>query len=154
MTAAALPNPSQPTPSRSAMPAWFDTSGPHLLGQHCTGCGAVFFPPTSDFCQNPSCDNDTFEIRPMSTRGRVWSWTTNHYRPPAPAVSPDPFVPYTVVAVELAAEAMVVLGQLSGASPALSVGDEVELRSERLLVDDTGEQMVWRWTKTTTEVGS
>lgn len=146
MTDAALHDPlDRPAASRSAKPEWFDPAGPTLLGQTCTTCRAVFFPPTSEFCQNPACEGETFDTVPLSRRGTVWSWTTNHYKPPAPAVSAEPFVPYTVVAVELAAEGLVVLGQLSDTTPAVAVGDGVELVAETLLVDDLGEQLVWRW---------
>jgi Predicted nucleic-acid-binding protein containing a Zn-ribbon len=77
----------------------------------------------------------------------VWSYTTNYYEPPAPYVSPDPFVPYTVVAVELEAEQMVVLGPLAtGADPAtLRVGMEVELVLGPLYTDDEHEYVIWQW---------
>ena len=77
----------------------------------------------------------------------MWSWTTNHYQPPAPYVSPDPFVPYTVVAAELPDEQMVVLGQLAdGDDPAdLAVGAEVELVLGTLYEDDEAEHLMWNW---------
>ena len=48
----------------------------------------------------------------LSRTGKLWSYTTNHYKPPEPYVAPDPFTPYTVAAVELIEERIVVLGQL------------------------------------------
>jgi hypothetical protein len=62
-------------------------------------------------------------------------------------MAPDPFVPYTVVAVELPEEQIVVLGQLSTeADPAgLAVGAEVEVTVETLFADDEHEHRVWRW---------
>ena len=77
----------------------------------------------------------------------MWSYTTNHYTPPAPYVSPDPFVPYTVAAVELAEEKLVVLGQVdAGIDPAdLRVGAEVELAVGTLYEDDDHEYVVWKW---------
>ncbi|GGS73014.1 hypothetical protein GCM10010253_55090 [Streptomyces badius] len=58
----------------------------------------------------------------LSKRGTVWSCTDGRYGPPPPYVSdPDvPWTPYTLVAVELAAERMVVLGQ---AAPGVGVAD-------------------------------
>ena len=77
------------------------------------------------------------------------SYTTNHYQPPDPYVSPDPFVPYTVAAVELAKERMVVLGQLApGVDPAtleLGMEVEVELVLETLFEDEQAEHVVWKW---------
>jgi uncharacterized OB-fold protein len=61
-------------------------------------------------------------------------------------MSPDPFEPYTVAAVELEAEKMVVLGQVSGASVAdLEAGMEMEIVLDTLYEDDEHEYMVWKW---------
>jgi uncharacterized OB-fold protein len=124
-----------------------DEQAPHLLGARGADSGSYFFPKTLAVSANPSAP---FEARAdvlLSRRGRVWSYTTNHYQPPEPYVSPDPFVPYTVVAVELEAEHMVVLGPLAtGADPAtLRVGMEVELVLGPLYVDDEHEYVVWQW---------
>jgi uncharacterized OB-fold protein len=83
----------------------------------------------------------------LSRTGKLWSFTTNHYAPPPPYVAPDPFVPYTVAAVELAEEKMVVLGQLApGVDPkSLKVGMDVELVLETLYADESSEYLVWKW---------
>jgi uncharacterized OB-fold protein len=62
-------------------------------------------------------------------------------------VAADPFEPYTVVAVELSDERMVVLGQLSqDADPSsLRIGDTVEVVIETLFSDEEHEHLVWRW---------
>ncbi|WP_009480554.1 Zn-ribbon domain-containing OB-fold protein [Rhodococcus sp. JVH1] len=135
---------SQPM-TRSAREDWFAPEGPHLLGATCTTCGSIFFPPQIGFCRNPACDGENFDRTPLSRSGTVWSFTVNHYKPPAPYVSPEPFTPYTVVAVELHTEGMVVLGQLSPDSPRIAVGDRVHLVSEVLVRTDDEEQLVWRW---------
>ena len=59
----------------------------------------------------------------------------------------DPFEPYTIVAVELAAEQMVVLGQLVPGVGVddLHVGTEVELVLDTLYEDDEHEYLVWKW---------
>jgi uncharacterized OB-fold protein len=131
-----------------AIEGWFSTGAtPRLLGKRCTSCGTYAFPPDPTVCPNPACTSVALDDVELSNRGRVWSFTTNHYAPPAPYVSPDPFVPYTVVAVELETERMVVLGQLSedADASALRVGAEVELTIEPLFTDDDGEHIVWRW---------
>ena len=136
-------------PKLPAMDGWFtmDAAAPHLLGSRCTQCKSYFFPKETLFCRNPSCAGREFEDVPLSRTGTLWSYTTNHYQPPAPYVSPDPFVPYTVAAVELAAERMVVLGQLAhGVDPkTLKVGMTVELVLETLYADDKAEYVVWKW---------
>jgi hypothetical protein len=130
-----------------AVEGWFtmDEADPRLVGNKCMSCGTVFFPKASIACRNPSCDGTTFEDVPLSNRGRVWSYTTNHYAPPAPYVSPDPFEPYSVAAVELADEKLVVLGQVDGDADDLRVGAEVELVLSTLFTDDEGDHVVWKW---------
>src|SRR5258708_36570363 len=132
-----------------AVEGWFrmDDTEPHLLGSRCTSCSTFFFPRETFFCRNPDCDGRQFDEVPLSNRGRVWSWTTNHYPPPPPYVPADPFVPYTIAAVELAEEHMVVMGQMAdGVDPAgLRAGTEVELTLGTLFTDDDHEYVVWKW---------
>ena len=132
-----------------AADGWFtmDEAAPHLVGARGTESGSYFFPKALAVSANPAAPFETREDVPLSRRGRVWSYTTNHYKPPAPYVSPDPFVPYTVVAVELETEQMVVLGPLAtGADPArLRVGMEVELVLGPLYEDDDHEYVIWQW---------
>ena len=131
-----------------AIEGWFTTTDPPaLLGSRCTACSTYFFPREDGFCRNPSCTGRDFEEVELSRRGRVWSFTDNRYQPPPPYVSPDPFVPYTIAAVELEEERMVVLGQVvPGVDPAdLAAGQEVELTLGTLYEDEGTEYLVWKW---------
>ncbi|MFJ5610126.1 Zn-ribbon domain-containing OB-fold protein [Streptomyces sp. NPDC093221] len=113
---------------------WFtEGTGPdfRLLGTRCRDCGSVFFPREDSFCRNPACAGADLDEFPLSRTGHVWSYTDARYRTPPPYPS-DPgraWQPYTLVAVELADERMVVLGQAApGVTPAdLAVGMPVEL---------------------------
>jgi uncharacterized OB-fold protein len=143
--------PSQRRSPKQRLPAvegWFtiDAEEPHLLGTRCASCDTFFFPPETEFCRNPHCQGTQLDEVRLSRRGRVWSSTVNHYPPPPPAKSPEPFEPYGVAAVELAEEGMVVLGQVAGgtAEP-LPVGSEVELVVDTLFEDDDNEYLVWKW---------
>ena len=63
-------------------------------------------------------------------------------------MSPDPFVPYAIAAVELAEEKMVVLGQVAsgvGDRATSQVGMRMELVAETLYEDDAKEYVVWKW---------
>jgi uncharacterized OB-fold protein len=137
---------------------WFtDDSGAggfRLLGTRCSACTAVFFPREDSFCRNPACEGGELAQVPLSPRGRVWSYTDGRYRPPAPYVS-DPgaeWRPYVLLAVELEAERMVVLGQAApGVELAdLSVGMEVEVVPGVLNEDeDAGTTWTtWHWQPT------
>jgi uncharacterized OB-fold protein len=129
-----------------AVEGWFTTGAePALLGSRCTVCGTYTFPPETFYCRNPRCDSTELATVPLSRRGTVWSYSVNHYAAPPPAVSPDPFEPYGVAAVELAEERMVVLGQLAtGVSPdGLRVGQELEIVVEPLVPGSL--ELVWKW---------
>ncbi len=138
---------------RPAVEGWFtmDRERPQLLGTRCQACRTFFFPKEEQFCRNPECDGREFEEVPLSNKGRVWSYTEHHYQPPEPYISPDPFVPYTVAAVELAEEKMVILGQLATGVQAkeIEVGTEVQLVLETLYEDDSNDYLVWKWKPTT-----
>ncbi|MGW0906750.1 Zn-ribbon domain-containing OB-fold protein [Streptomyces sp. NPDC002853] len=136
---------------------WFAGEGDNfrLLGTRCSACACVFFPREDGFCRHPGCPGGDLEEVPLSRRGRVWSYTDSRYRPPAPYVSdPElPWQPYTLIAVELEAERMVVLGQATpGVTVAdLEVGMEVEvvpgvLSDEAGAGDaDEGPATTWYW---------
>ena len=122
---------------------WFSAEPePHLIGKRCTSCGTSVFPPIAVRCPNPVCGGDLEEAA-LSRRGRVWSFTVNHYAPPPPYVAADPFEPFGVAAVELAEERMIVLGQVAGDAADLSIGDEVEL----VIGELSDGEPVWKWAK-------
>jgi uncharacterized OB-fold protein len=131
-----------------AVEGWFSTGDePALIGSRCRTCGTYAFPRESFFCRNPACNGMDFEEVPLSRRGRIWSYTDACYQPPSPYVAADPFVPFCIAAVELAAEEMVVMGQVvSGVGVGdLAVGQEVELVLDTLYEDDENEYLVWKW---------
>ena len=132
-----------------AIDGWFSTGAdPALLGTRCAECGSFFFPPERILCRNPACSSSVLEDVELSRRGKVWSFATNHYAAPAPYVGAEPFEPYSVAAVELSAEQLVILGQLPAGVDAsgLKIGDEVELVVETLFTDDDGnDHLVWKW---------
>lgn len=131
-----------------AQEGWFTLDEkPQLIGLRDAQSGSHFFPKDVAIARAPGYADAELEEVKLSRTGKLWSYTTNHYAPPEPYVSPDPFVPYTVAAVELGAERMVVLGQLAdGVDPAtLEVGQEMELVLGTLYEDDENEYVVWKW---------
>jgi uncharacterized OB-fold protein len=134
-----------------AIEGWFTTGDngdtPALLGARCALCGTYAFPKGQGFCPNPGCTSSQLDEVELSRTGRIWSFTDNRYQPPPPYVSPDPFVPYAIAAVELAEERMVILGQLDPGTDlaTLKAGQEVELVVGTLYEDDDHEYLVWKW---------
>jgi uncharacterized OB-fold protein len=133
---------------------WFAGEGDdfRLVGTRCAACGSVFFPREDTFCRNPGCEGDELTETPLSKHGRIWSYTDARYRPPSPYVTnPElPWEPYALVAVELAAERIVVLGQAApGVTVAdLAVGMEVELVPGVLHEDAVTTWTTWNWRPT------
>jgi len=130
------------------LPGWFTLGEqPHLLGTRCTSCRTNYFPKLTTFCKNPACESESFEEVPLSRKGKLWSFTNASYKPPEPFISPEPFVPYAIAAVELDAEKMIVLGQVvTGVGVAdLKAGMEMELVLEPILKADGGEVLTWKW---------
>jgi hypothetical protein len=120
-------------------------NGPHLLGSRCAGCGACFF-PRSPVCRNPGCVDKRIEDVELSTRGTLWTYTVQYYKPPPPARFDEPFVPYGVGLVDLP-EGIRIMGMISSDDPeSLKIGQEMELVIETLHHDDDGsEVLTWKW---------
>ncbi len=138
--------------SKTRVPAiegWLtmDESNPQLLGYLDESSGTYFFPKDVAISHAPGHADADFKEVALSNTGKLWSYTTNHYKPPEPYLAPDPFEPYTVAAVELDNEKMVVLGQLAdGVDPAdIEVGMDMKLELATLYEDDENEYMVWKW---------
>lgn len=143
--------------SRTRMPAvdgWFAGEGNafRLLGTRCAACATVFFPREDVHCRNPVCPGGDLNEVPLSPRGRIWSFTDSRYRPPSPYVSdPElPWEPYALIAVELEAERIVVLGQaVPGITVAdLAVGMEAEVVPGVLAEDAETTWTTWHWRPT------
>jgi uncharacterized OB-fold protein len=130
-----------------AVEGWFTVEPPALVGSRCDTCGTFAFPKEKRFCRNPECDSTAFAEVALSTRGTIWSYTDARYQPPPPYVPADPYEPFAIAAVELAAEKMVVMGQVVAGVGVeqLRIGQEVELVIDTLFVDDDSEQLVWKW---------
>ncbi|MEU8032744.1 zinc ribbon domain-containing protein [Streptomyces sp. NPDC049099] len=141
-------------PHTRTLAGWFTGEGDdfRLLGTRCPSCATVFFPREDVHCRNPHCDSDSLEEVPLSKNGRIWAYTDSRYRPPSPYVSnPElPWEPYALIAVELAAERIVVLGQAApGVTVAdLTVGMQVEVVPGVLHEDAETTWTTWHWRPT------
>lgn len=124
-----------------------DLDEPRLIGGRVPGTESYFFPKHLGGA-DPRVGPVELEEVLLSRKGRVWSYSTSHYRPPPPFVAAtEPYEPITIAAVELEAEKMVVLGQCTaGIGPDdLAVGMEMELTVDTLYSDDDCEYLVWKW---------
>ncbi|MEU7718343.1 Zn-ribbon domain-containing OB-fold protein [Streptomyces tibetensis] len=85
----------RPVPDTDGAPFWEYAAQGELRVQACAACGEFRFPPRP-CC--PHCQSFESEWRPVSGRGRVWSYVVAH-----PPLLPDyaAQAPYNVVVVEL-----------------------------------------------------
>lgn len=135
-------------PQVPVLEGWFTLEEkPHLIGTKCVKCGTYYFPRQSLFCKNPACDSEQFEEVKLSRTGKVWSFTNACYQPPEPYIAAEPFVPFTIAAVELEQEKMMVLGQVvEGVNVSdLKAGMEMELVLAPLSEDDSAIKLTWKW---------
>ncbi|MFT5441906.1 MAG: putative OB-fold protein [Myxococcota bacterium] len=131
-----------------AIEGWFTTGPkPQLIGSQCSECSTYFFPKESTYCRNPGCQSKEFAEVHLSRVGTIWSYAEHFYKPPAPYIADDPFEPYTIAAVELAEEKLVVMGQTAkGVKHSdLKAGMQVELVVERTYDIDNVEHTMWKW---------
>ena len=127
---------------------WFNLDdGGTLIGALCGQCRAISFPPATGPCKDPGCRGTTDDVVPLSRQGRVWAATSASYRPPPPYIATEPFEPFTLVAVELPAHGIVILGQaVAGTLPdQLPAGTPVEVVVETLHMDGDGPRTMYRW---------
>jgi uncharacterized protein len=132
-----------------AIAGWFndDRESPRLIGQRCRGCGTYFFPRVASVCKNPVCGSTDLEEVTLSNTGTLWSYTNAGYKPPPPFVAEEPYKPFTIAAVELDVEKMVVLGMVAPAFSCsdLKVGMKMELVFDVLFEDDESRKIIWKW---------
>jgi uncharacterized OB-fold protein len=117
---------------------------PSLIAGRCPETGKLSFPRKERLILNDGSFAETdVELRPR--RGRLWTFTTQRFRPPSPYAGNDTaetFQPYAVGYVELPG-ALKVQGRLTEPDPTkLRIGQEMELVIEPFGVDDQGRETV------------
>ena len=127
-----------------------------FVTSQCVECKTWYFPAHESYCRNPLCDSEQFDVKELSHRGRIWSYTNAGYQPPAPFVAKDPYEVFAVAAVELEQEQLVVMGQLVEGVTVddVKIGDEVELALETLFEDEENQYVVWKWRPVTDNTAS
>jgi uncharacterized OB-fold protein len=118
-----------PAISEDSAGFWEGTAAGELRIQRCTNCGRLRFPPRP-MC--PNCQSLEHEWKPMSGKGRIWSFVVPH-PPLLPAFSE--LAPYNVVVVELDEDPTIRLvgnllasadGQINDIDPhAIAIGEPV-----------------------------
>jgi uncharacterized protein len=116
-----------------------DESEPRLVGSRSQSSDVVVF-PRAEYCPKTAAKDMVDE--PLPTRGTLWSWTIQGFRPKSPPYTgPDEFVPYGVGYIDLGV--VKVESRLTVSSPdELSIGMEMEMVMIPWSVDADGTQVV------------
>ena len=119
-----------------------DGDDPHLIGQRCDECDTMSFPLTAG-C--PRCSSTDVREVPLATRGTLWTWTSQEFRPPAPPYTGPPgdeWAPYYLGYVELPGELRVetYLTGIEDRTPV--IGEEMELVIVPFATNDDGDTRV------------
>jgi len=111
-----------------------DEEGPYLIGGKCASCHAVFFPKQS-IC--PRCTGQSIEEAPLSRKGKLYTYTEVHQKPP----DYDGTVPYIIGRV-LLAEGVFVLAQLKARKEDLRINMDMDLMVESIYRDENGREFI------------
>ena len=105
-----------------------------LLGSVCVGCGTHYFPRALG-CRNPGCDQKELDDVELGRTGELYSWTVQHYRPPALFRIAD-WQPCAVGLVEVP-EGLRILAMLTGAPAGqIAIGTPMVLTALELYAED------------------
>jgi uncharacterized OB-fold protein len=122
-------------------PGLFEWMGepPSLIGSKCIECREVAF-PSNTFC--PRCCKETTERIRLSSRGHLYSFTIQRFKPPAPYRGAKEFHQYGVGMIELP-EGIRITSILDESDPSkLFVGMEMELIITKCFEDDDGREVL------------
>lgn len=111
-----------------------------LVGSRCAACDTHYFPQALG-CRNPACDATTVERVLLGRRGRLHSFTVQHYQPPA-LFRMNPWQPYAIGLVEIE-EGLKVMAMLSDVDlESLEIDTPLRLATERLYEDEAGHDVL------------
>lgn len=131
-----------PIPFAEGLFTW-PSDQPRLIGSRCPKCGATTF-PVQAFC--PGCPSDTMEEVLLESRGTLWTFTTQEFRPKEPYNGPeDPegdWQPYGVGYIELGGAIRVESRLTESTADNLHIGMEMELCIVPFGKDEDGNELV------------
>jgi uncharacterized OB-fold protein len=116
---------------------------PHLIGSKCLDCGDITFPSQES---GPKCGGDSTRKIELATRGTLWTWTSQGFRPKTPPYrgedTPETFKPYFIGYVELPKQLRVESRLLVEEASQLAFGMEMELVIVPFRRDEDGNEIM------------
>jgi hypothetical protein len=102
-----------------------DLGAVRLMGSQCAQCHETTL-GSSAVC--PNCGGTKLQVKPLSQRGTLYTYTVVRHKPPGDYHGPDPFKPFAMGLVELA-EGIRVLAPLEGDLAAIRIGMPLQFRA-------------------------
>ncbi|TCP54140.1 putative OB-fold protein [Tamaricihabitans halophyticus] len=131
-------------PQRPIEPGLFTwpADQPQLIGSRCAGCAEIVFPARTT-C--PRCMGMDVEQHLLATRGTLWTWTIQGFRPKPPFGLPEQqhFEPFGVGYIELAGQTRVEARLTESDSARLAIGMPMELTTVPLWRDGDHELITY-----------
>ena len=128
-----------PVPVARELFEW-SRQGASLTACRCAGCGHHYFPLVAT-CRNPRCRDKRVERVAITSRGHLYSYTLQSYRPPA-LFRMEQWAPYALGIVEFP-EGLRVMGMITGCPPAeLRIGLEMEITVGVLYRGEEGQDVL------------
>ena len=113
-----------------------------LIGSECKDCSEISL-GKRQICSN--CGGKDLEERPLSRKGKLWTYTIIRHKPPGDYRGPDPFTPFGLGLVELP-EGIRVLSPIQCELKKISIGMELALEVYPLYTDENkNEVMAFRF---------
>lgn len=128
---------------KPALPDLFEIQedGAQLMSAKCNSCGTYFF-PASHHQHRPGCSREGVEEVLLSKKGKLATYTIQHYMCPPPFKTMGDITPYGLAVVEFP-EGISVAGLITDSDlDALKIGLDMETTTYTLYHDDEGNDVV------------
>lgn len=118
------------------------SNNPKLIGSKCSDCNEITFPAQVG-C--PKCSSASCEKIELSTKGTLWTWTSQEFRPKIPYKGDDTeetFKPYYLGYVELPGQVRVETRLQVDDATRLDIGMEMELTIIKFRDNEAGNEVM------------
>jgi len=113
-----------------------------LMSAKCNSCGTYFF-PREHYQHRPDCSCEGVEEVLLPSRGKLASWTVQHYPCPSPFKTDKKITPYGIALVDFVDEKIQVTGIITDTDlSSLELGMEMETTTLDLFTNEEKQTVV------------
>jgi len=120
----------------------WSTGEVRLMSAKCNSCGTCFF-PKEHYQHRPGCSREGVEDILLPNKGKLASYTIQHYACPPPFKTEKKITPYGIALVEFEDEKIQVAGIIADTDlKSLKLGMEMETTTLTMFTNDEKQQVV------------